>query len=74
MKGEPLRIFVEPDVKPHVVHTPFPIPAHFRKEVKENLDRDVRLGVKESSPKSGGGNFQNFGGARSPVSASRHNF
>ena len=50
MKGEPLRIFIENDVKPHVVHTPSPIPVHFRKEVKEDLDRDVRLGVIEKVP------------------------
>ena len=50
MKGEPLRIFVRSDVKPHVVHTPAPIPVHFRTEVKKQLDRDVRLEVLEKVP------------------------
>ena len=50
MKGEPLRIFVHPDAKPHVVHTPAPIPVHFCTEVKEQLDMDVRLGVMEKVP------------------------
>ena len=50
MKGEPLRIYIREDAKPYVVHTPSPIPVHFRQEVKEQLDRDVRLGVLEKVP------------------------
>ena len=50
MKGEPLRIYMKEDAKPYVVHTPSPIPVHFRQEVKEQLDRDVRLGVLEKVP------------------------
>ena len=38
------------DGKPYVVHTHSPIPVHFQQEVKEQLDRDVRLGVLEKVP------------------------
>ena len=50
MTGEPLRIFLDPDAKPHAVHTPSPIPVHFRDEVKKQLDMDVELGVLEKVP------------------------
>ena len=50
MKGEPLGIYTREDGKPYVVHTHSPIPVHFQQEVKEQLDRDVRLGVLEKVP------------------------
>ena len=50
MTGEPLKLFVDPTVKPQVVHSPATIPIHFRDEVKADLDRDVRLGVLERVP------------------------
>ena len=49
-KGEPLGIYMREDGKPFVVHTHSPIPVHFQQEVKEQLDRDVRLGVLEKVP------------------------
>ena len=50
MKGEPLRLFTDESIKPHAVHTPSPIPVHFREEVKAQLDRDIALGVLEKVP------------------------
>ena len=49
-KGEPLRLFTDEKIKPNAVHTPSPIPVHFREEVKAQLDRDIRLGVLEKVP------------------------
>ena len=40
-----MKFFVDPTVKPHAVHTPAPIPIHFREEVKAQLDMDEKLGV-----------------------------
>lgn len=50
MSGEPLRIDVDPSVTPTAVHTPIPVPVHWKKEVKAQLDRDVKLGVIEPVP------------------------
>ena len=50
MSGELLQLFVDPNVKPHAVHTPAPIPIHFCQEVKAGPDQDVRLGVIERVP------------------------
>ena len=35
---EPLRIYVDPNAKPVVVHNPASIPIHWRERVKEDLD------------------------------------
>ena len=50
MSGPPLKLIVDKDAKPHAVHTPIPVPAHWQKSVKEGLDRDVKLGVIETVP------------------------
>ena len=50
MSGPPLQIHVDPKAKPHAVHTPIPVPVHWQKAVKSDLDRDVRLGVIEEVP------------------------
>ena len=50
MKGPPLQLMVDPDAKPVAVHTPVPVPVHWQDEVKNGLDRDVRLGVIEPVP------------------------
>jgi len=50
MDGPPLHIIVNKDATPHAVHTPIPVPAHWQKEVKQGLDRDVQLGVIEPVP------------------------
>jgi hypothetical protein len=43
----PLQLHADPKAKPVAVHTPVSIPIHWQVQVKEELDRDVRLGVIE---------------------------
>merc|ERR1712079_727894 len=47
MHGPELELHVDPTVKPHVCHTPAPVLAHWEKQVKADLQRDVDLGVLE---------------------------
>ena len=47
MSGPPIRIHMDPNAAPTVVHTPASIPIHWREKVKEQLDADVALGVIE---------------------------
>ena len=41
MEGKPLEIDFIPGAKPMAVHTPIPVPHHWKKRVKEEMDRDV---------------------------------
>lgn len=50
MTGRPLDITFTREAKPSAVHTPIPVPHHWKKRVKEDLDRDVRLGIIEPVP------------------------
>ena len=50
MHGPPLEFHVDDNVAPFVCHTPGAVPAHWEKKVKEDLDRDVALGVLEKVP------------------------
>ena len=50
ISGPPLHFSLKPDAKPVAVHTPATIPIHWLKEVKEQLDRDVAMGVLELVP------------------------
>ena len=43
----PLRLFVDPAVKPVAIHKAAIIPIHLKARVKADLDRDVRLGILE---------------------------
>ena len=47
MHGPDLELHVDPTVKPHSYHTPAPVPAHWKKQVKDDLQRDMNLGVLE---------------------------
>ena len=47
MQGPPLEFKMKPDAKPYAVYSPATVPAHWAKKVKEDIDRDVRLGVLE---------------------------
>ena len=47
MSGPPISIHVDPDARPTAVHSPAPVPIHWRDEVKNQLDADVALGVIE---------------------------
>ena len=46
----PLKLYVDESARPVAVHKPVPIPMHWMKQVKEQLDKDVRLGVLEPVP------------------------
>ena len=50
MEGPPRRLIINPTAEPVAVHTPIPVPIHWREEVKAALDKDVRLGVIEQVP------------------------
>ena len=50
MSGRPLKLNIDPDATPVAVHTPAPVPIHWQKDVKAQLDRDVKLGVIEPVP------------------------
>ena len=47
MSGEPLHLYTDPNATPVAVHKPIPIPIHWRKQVKSDIERDVALGVLE---------------------------
>lgn len=50
MTGEPLSIHFREDATPKAFHNPIPVPNHWKKKVKADLDRDVRLGIIEPVP------------------------
>ena len=50
MNCPPAHIHLKNDAVPHARHTPIPIPLHWKKEVKEQLEKDVRDGVIEPVP------------------------
>ena len=50
MTGAPLDIQFKTDVTPSAVHTPIPVPHHWKRQVKAGLDQDVRLGIIEPVP------------------------
>ena len=50
MSGPPVDIHFLPDAKPQAVHTPIPVPFHWKQQIKADLDQDVRLGVIEPVP------------------------
>ena len=37
----PFKVHLKPDAVPHAVHTPIPIPHHWKEATKASLDRDV---------------------------------
>ena len=45
--NKPLKLFVDPTVKPVAIHKAAIIPIHLKARVKTDLDRDVRLGILE---------------------------
>ena len=50
MTGRPLDITFTQEAKPSAVHTPIPVPYHWKKRVKQELDREVALGIIEPVP------------------------
>ena len=50
MVGPPIQIHIDPNAKPVNLRTPAPVPLHWQQQVKEELFRDVELGVLEPVP------------------------
>ena len=50
MTGESMTMPLKPNANPHTCYTPIPVPFHWKKQVKSDLDRDVRLGIIEQVP------------------------
>jgi hypothetical protein len=50
LHGPPLSFMTDPKAVPVAVHSPIPVPAHWAKRVKADIDRDCRLGVLEPVP------------------------
>ena len=50
MTGPPMSIRVKPDAEPVATSRPVRVPAHWREQVAEQLERDVALGVIERAP------------------------
>ena len=50
MTGEPVKLHFKEHAEPHAVHTPIPVPHHWKQQIKDDLDRDVRLGIIEPVP------------------------
>ena len=50
MTGEPVKLHLKENVTPYAAHTPIPVPHHWKQKVKEDIDRDVRLGIIEKVP------------------------
>ncbi len=48
----PLRILTRDEVEPKVVHRPATVPAHWMAKVREDLERDIALGVLERVPQN----------------------
>lgn len=50
MTGAPMKIIQKEGVTPSYSFTPIPVPFNWKKKVKDDLDRDVRLGIIEPVP------------------------
>ena len=50
MTGRPLDITFTRGAKPSAVHTPIPVPHHWKKRVKQDLDWDVALDIIQPVP------------------------
>ena len=50
MSGKPQHIHLQPDAVPHASHSPIPIPHNWKKEVKNQLDKDVEMGILRKAP------------------------
>lgn len=48
----PLRILMKPGVEPKVVHRPATVPVHWMDQVRQDLERDIALGVLERVPQN----------------------
>ena len=49
-EAPPLKLHIDPQAKPSAIYKPRPVPIYWQEEVKEQLDRDEKLGVIEKVP------------------------
>ena len=69
MKDDPpMEAYIDSNAVPKVVHTPVTTPLHWREQVKEQLDRDVQLGVIEKVEPNTPMTWWHFGLGRQMVS------
>ena len=52
MTREPVKLDFKDEVEPHTAHTPIPVPNHWKRQIKDYLDRDICLGNTEPVPQS----------------------
>ena len=50
MKGDPIKIHIDPEAIPKPVYTASTVPIHWREEIHEQLNQDVALGIIEPVP------------------------
>ena len=50
MEGKPHHIHLAREAVPYACHTPASVPKHWEKEVKDQLDEDIRRGVLQAVP------------------------
>lgn len=50
MRGKPLNMTFIPGSTPTTFHTPIPVPHHWKKKVKQDLNQDVSLGIIKPVP------------------------
>ena len=52
MHGPPMELFLQNNARPHAVYQPAVVAVHWETKVKQDLDRDVALGVLEVVPEN----------------------
>ena len=45
--GPPLKIFLKKGAVPQAVHKAIPVPIHWQEDVRQELERDCKLGILE---------------------------
>ena len=50
MSCEPAHIHLKEDAVPHAIHTPIPIPVHWKEQAKADIERDIADGIIEPVP------------------------
>ena len=50
MNCKPAHIHLKEDAVPYAIHTPIPVPLHWKEQAKADLDRDVTNGIIEPVP------------------------
>jgi hypothetical protein len=51
----PLKFSIKPDATPYAAYTPATVPVHWQEQIKQQLARDVELGIIEPVPTNDGG-------------------